>query len=71
MGLTQEHELHRRRRSRNVGLGLVLAAFILLTFGLTMVKISQGSDMQGYDHTYQVEMDPATRTPAPAAEVSH
>ena len=43
MGLTQEHDLHRRRRSRNVGLGLVLAAFIALTFGLTMVKISQGS----------------------------
>ena len=54
MGLTQEHDLHRRRRSRNVGLGLVLAAFIALTFGLTMVKISQGSDMQGYDHTYQL-----------------
>ena len=39
------HEIYSRRRSRNVGLGLVLAAFILLTFGLTMVKISQTPNM--------------------------
>ncbi len=71
MALSHAHELHKRRLGRNMGVGLTLAAFIALVFGLTIVKISGGSEMQGYDHTYQVEMDPATRTPAPAAEVSH
>lgn len=39
MGLAREHDLHRRRFSRNLGLGLVLAAFVGLIFGLTMVKV--------------------------------
>ena len=39
MGLAREHELHRRRASRNIGLGLVLAAFVALVFGLTVVKV--------------------------------
>ena len=37
-----EHELHQRRLGRNVGLGLVLAAFVALVFGLTIVKVSNG-----------------------------
>ena len=37
-----EHELHTRRFSRNIGLGLVLAAFVALIFGLTVVKITEG-----------------------------
>ena len=39
MGITKDHEIHKRRFSRNVGLGLVLAAFVALVFGLTMVKV--------------------------------
>lgn len=41
-GLVKEHELHRRRKGRNIGLGLVLAAFIALIFGLTIVKVGGG-----------------------------
>lgn len=37
-----DHELHRRRFGRNLGLGLTLAAFVLLVFGLTIVKVSTG-----------------------------
>lgn len=40
MAIHPEHELHVRRRGRNLGLGLVLAAFVALIFGLTVVKIS-------------------------------
>ncbi|MEI4471544.1 hypothetical protein [Frigidibacter sp. MR17.24] len=39
-GFPPEHELHRRRFGRNLGLGLVLAAFVALVFGLTIVKIT-------------------------------
>jgi ABC-type nitrate/sulfonate/bicarbonate transport system permease component len=39
MGIAREHDLHRRRFSRNAGLGLVLAAFVGIIFGLTVVKV--------------------------------
>ena len=34
-----EHELHRRRLSRNVGLGVALLLFVALVFGLTLAKV--------------------------------
>ena len=42
MALKVEHELHARRRGRNVGVGLLLVAFIVLVFALTFVKITSG-----------------------------
>ena len=42
MSIRPDHELHTRRFSRNIGLGLVLATFVLLLFGLTVVKITEG-----------------------------
>lgn len=43
MSLRKSHELHQRRFSRNLGVGLTLAAFIVIIFGLTIVKVS-GTD---------------------------
>ncbi len=43
MALRIEHEMHQRRFSRNLGLGLVLAAFVALVFALTVVKVSNGA----------------------------
>ena len=40
MSLSRQHEIHKRRFSRNLGLGLVLAGFVTLVFGLTVVKVS-------------------------------
>ena len=40
MSLSKQHEMHKRRFSRNLGLGLVLAGFVALVFGLTVVKVS-------------------------------
>ena len=42
MNFRPEHELHTRRFRRNIGLGLVLAAFVAVIFGLTVVKITEG-----------------------------
>ncbi|OYW58103.1 MAG: hypothetical protein B7Z10_06405 [Rhodobacterales bacterium 32-66-7] len=47
------HDLHKRRFSRNLGLGLTLAAFVALVFALTVVKVTRGDPMEGYDHTVQ------------------
>ncbi len=41
MSLSRQHELHKRRFSRNLGLGLVLAAFVALIFALTFVKVTR------------------------------
>ncbi|WP_299930131.1 cytochrome C oxidase assembly protein [uncultured Pelagimonas sp.] len=40
MSLTKQHELHARRKGRNVGLGLTLAAFVAIIMGLTVVKVT-------------------------------
>ena len=45
------HDIYGRRRSRNLGLGLVLAAFVLLLFAVTVVKLREGADLRGFDHT--------------------
>ena len=42
MSIRPEHELHTRRFSRNIGLGMVLATFVILVFALTIVKITEG-----------------------------
>jgi len=34
-----EHVLHRRRLSRNIGLGVVLILFVGLIYGLTIAKV--------------------------------
>lgn len=35
----QDHELHRRRRGRNIGVLVVLLAFVALLFAVTIVKL--------------------------------
>jgi hypothetical protein len=55
MTFRPEHELHRRRFSRNLGLGLTLVAFVVLVFALTVVKVQRGDPLQGFDHTFQSE----------------
>ncbi|MFM7334497.1 MAG: hypothetical protein ACKO2N_21445 [Tabrizicola sp.] len=62
MTFRPEHELHKRRFSRNLGVGLTLLAFVALVFALTVVKVQRGDPMQGFDHTYQPAMLPKEET---------
>ena len=39
MGLSRQHEMHRRRFGRNLGLGLILGGLVALVFGLTVAKV--------------------------------
>ncbi|MEO0693532.1 MAG: hypothetical protein AAFY90_11740 [Pseudomonadota bacterium] len=50
MAIRAEHELHRRRLSRNVGLGIVLVGFVAVVFGLTVAKVSNTGAVEGFDH---------------------
>lgn len=60
MALRTEHEIHGRRRSRNVGLALVLVGFVALVFGLTVVKVRQGGLLEAYDFQPRVSLTPPT-----------
>ena len=64
MAIRVEHELHARRRGRNLGLGLVLAGLVAIVFGLTVVKVlglDDIRDMESFDH---VARPPSTPDPA-------
>jgi hypothetical protein len=54
------HEIYTRRRSRNVGLGLILAAFVLLVFAVTLVKLGEGQKIEGFDHQIRPSLLPQT-----------
>ena len=69
MALRPEHEIHGRRRSRNVGLGFVLIGFVALVFALTVVKVQQGGLLEAYDHQPRVSLTPAVEPAAPVQEV--
>lgn len=53
-----DHELHGRRFSRNLGVGLALGGFAVLAFFLTVEKVTQGNPMkaiQGQGHAVAPE----------------
>ena len=57
MALRAEHEIHSRRKGRNVGVGLMLGGFVVLVMVLTFVKITQTDFARA----------PGTATPASGA----
>lgn len=51
MSFPKEHEIYKRRMGRNLGVGLVLAAFIAIVFGLTIVKIGNEANNRGVEQS--------------------
>ena len=45
MAFKPDHEIHTRRFSRNVGVGVALAGFVALSFLLTVEKVTHGDPM--------------------------
>jgi hypothetical protein len=61
MTLQVEHEIHERRKGRNYGVGLLLAGFIAIIFGLTVVKVLQLGDVaqfEKFDHVARPQIVP-------------
>ncbi|WP_425045940.1 hypothetical protein [Primorskyibacter sp. S87] len=42
MTIRATHDLHKRRFGRNLGVALTLVGFIVIVFGLTVVKVTRG-----------------------------
>lgn len=40
MPIRAEHEIHTRRKGRNIGVGLMLAAFVVLIMAITFAKVT-------------------------------
>jgi hypothetical protein len=45
-----EHEMHHRRKGRNIGVGLCLVGVIVVVFGLSVVKVTLGHNIERFDH---------------------
>ena len=41
MAMKREHELHSKRRGRNTGVLIVLVAFVVMLFAVTIVKLGE------------------------------
>ena len=54
--IKERHEIHKVKNSSNIGLGLILIGFVVLVFSVTVVKLSTGQSMQGFDHILRPEM---------------
>ncbi|EAR49633.1 cytochrome C oxidase assembly protein [Oceanicola granulosus HTCC2516] len=57
-----EHELHGRRRGRNLGVGLLLLGLVAIVFGLTVVKVLNLGDvreMERFDHVARPALERA------------
>lgn len=59
MAIVKEHEVHKRRFGRNMGVGLTLLAFVALVYGLTIAKMQTGDTMEATDHSPRISMTPA------------
>ncbi len=47
------HEIYTRRKGRNLALGGVLAGVVLMIFAVTIVKLADGVEIRGFDHTFE------------------
>ena len=71
MALRAEHEIYRRRFSRNVGVGVVLGAFVLLSFLLTVEKVTHGDPMHAIQGKGAVNPDGTPIVPQPVVKDSN
>jgi len=61
MAIRAEHEMHTRRKGRNMGVFLLLLGMIGIVFGLTVVKVLGLTDirqMEKFDHVARPQLEP-------------
>lgn len=64
MAIRVEHDLHQRRKGRNIGVGLILVGFVAIVFGLTVVKVLNLGDireMEKFDHVVRPALERAAQ----------
>ncbi len=54
--LIKQHEIYARRGKNNLWLGIIMGGLVTVIFLVTIVKLSNGSKMQAFDHSLRPEM---------------
>ena len=54
--LTKQHEIYTRRGKNNLWLGVIMGCLVTIIFFVTIVKLYNGSKLQGFDHSLRPEM---------------
>jgi len=52
MSFHPEHELHQRRKGRNIAVGLLLGSFVIIVFAVSLVKLSQPQNIDSRAPNY-------------------
>jgi len=52
MAIQPEHELHARRKGRNMAIGLILGGMVAMIFAVSIVKLSQPQTEDIYAPNY-------------------
>ena len=63
MSFRPDHEIHKRRLGRNLGVGLLLVVFVGIVFGLTVVKVMAVGEKRGFDGVVREEVTAPATTP--------
>ena len=63
MSFTPEHEIHKRRFGRNLGVGLLLALFVAVVFGITVVKVLELGKAGSFNGVVRQEVAPQVIAP--------
>jgi len=58
MAFRPSHEIYTRRFGRNLGVAVLLVGFIIVVFALTVVKVTSGDPVKGFDHVFEPAMLP-------------
>ena len=54
MAIHPQHELHTRRQTRNMAMGLILGGLVAMIFAVSIVKLSQPQNEDIYAPNYVV-----------------
>jgi len=52
-----DDEIRRIRKKNNSMLGLILVAFVILVFSITVAKMMGGATMEAYDHVRRPQLE--------------
>ena len=53
----RDEEIHAIRARNNMWLGGVLAAFVVIVFGITISKMMRGDNMEVFDHVRRPQLE--------------
>ena len=52
-----DDEIRKIRKKNNVILGVILVAFVVLVFSITVAKMMSGATMEAYDHVRRPQLE--------------